>query len=616
MKSLTKLSTIFFVTFGFIGCGESTGSSSTSDLTIVTEKSEINNLQDELTLSFSVQNNYSSDVTVKLSELNINVAPCTVKEVSFNPSEVLLDESERDATVTAFVKFDTACTPTSYALEAMSTLVLDGKINEVPFSSGSIETTPVESLITTTPISTDDENESSETATDTINYAIDFSLESDIKLDLEEKKSFHVALIDPDTNVLIPSSQIQKMVITSLQSNVAKIFDASLYSTPTDKITYTEENDKTLYIQTSTQSGLATIKIEVEYLNTKGILESVSKVYALTVLSGPPTTFSINDDGVSYNSTEKWFEHKYLISATDKYNNLVNISPTIYINAMTDFTKDSTGKPIIYGKFGDLKGTLIADKENKKASLEVNSSIFDTIDYDRDYAILFGDIHSYEALGKWDIDSSLSSETSLYFKDTYNGETHDGLGFAVGHNYIEEICDPTYREWHLKIDSTDGTYTLDSEGKTTVTVKYPAEYLYGKLGALSVNFLGKNPETGETLRSGEVYFDVWSNVEGIYGESYTISKGTGEQNIRHYGIINTGTGDKFILKNSSFSCNVDISNAEIISEVRVNPIITDSSECDVNIGEASYVEYTVRALDDTDGTISFSGCHVNGIPNF
>jgi hypothetical protein len=614
MRSFFKVSTIFFLIWTLVGCGESTSSSS-SDLTIVTKKSEINNLQDELTLSFSVKNNYTSGVDVNLSELSIDVAPCTVEEASFNPSEVLLDDSVREMTVTAFVKFDTSCTPTSYALHGMSTLSLDGKVNEVTFNSAIIETTPEESLTITAPVSTD-ENESSETATDTINYAIDFSLESDIKLDLEEKKSFHIALIDPDKNLLIPSSQIQKMVITSLQANVAKIFDTSLYSTPTDEITYTEENDKTLYIQTSTQSGLASIKIEVEYLNTKGTVETVSKVYALTVLSGPPTTFSINDDGVSYNSTEKWFEHKYLISATDKYNNLVNISPTIYINAMTDFTKDSTGKPIIYGKFGTLKGSLIADKENKKASLEVNSSIFDNIDYDRDYAIVFGDIHSYEALGKWDINSGLSSDTALFFTDTYNGETHDGLGFAVGHNYIEEICDSSYREWHLKIDSTDGTYTLDSEGKTTVTVKYPAEYLYGKLGALSVNFLGKNPETDEILRSGEVYFDVWNNVEGLYGESYKISKGTGEQNIRHYGIINTGTGDKFVLKNSSFSCKVDVQNAEIISSVRKNSIITDSSECDVNIGEASYIEYTVRALDDVDGTITFSDCYVNGIPNF
>ena len=432
---------------------------------------------------------------------------------------------------------------------------------------------------------------------------------------LEDKKSIEITLIDKDKGNFISSKKIVSLKVTSKQENLLKLFDSTKNTTPSDVVSYNNVNNIVVYAQTYTLSGLVDIDVEIEYLNANGGTEKISKTYSMMIMSGSPTAFSINDRGVSYNFETKWFEHKYLISATDKYNNKINISPTIYVNAMTDFIKDSSGKPVLYGKFGDLKANLIGDKDARNAHIEVNSPVFNQIDYDRDYALVFGDIYSYEALGKWDINKDLSSDTALYFSDTYNGEDYNGLGFAVGHNYMEEICSSSYREWHLKIDSSDGKYVLDEEGKTTVTVKYPAEYLYGKLGAISVNFLGKNPKTDKILKSGEVYFDVWNNVEGLDEESYTIYKGSGTQTIRHYGVINTGTGDKFGLKNSHFSCTVESTNTARFRYLSQNTIITEASQCGAN-GERSYIEYQVTALPDEDGSISFSDCYVNGVPRF
>jgi len=115
------------------------------------------------------------------------------------------------------------------------------------------------------------------------------------------------------------------------------------------------------------------------------------------------------------------------------------------------------------------------------------------------------------------------------------------------------------------------------------------------------------------LKSGEVYFDVWNNVEGLEGKSYKVPKGS-TMTYRHYGVINTGTGDKFALKNSHFSCNVEVTDATIVSATR-NSIITDDSQCSTD-GEDAYIEYTVTASDDKDGSISFSECYVNGVPSF
>ena len=605
-----------------LGCGtDSNGSSIESLLSIETHKSTLNEAKNELGIDFSVKSTYGSNVGVNLSDLAISVTPCKVEQVFFSTSEIVFDESIDEKNVHATVRFKEACTPTSYLLNATSLLHLDGKTNKVAFNSAKQELSPEENQTVTT-VSVDinsstDNNDSNNSSSDTINYGIKFSLEKQdvMKFNLEEKKSIQVSLIDKDTNNFILNNKIISFKIISKQNNLLKLFDSSENTVPSGIVSYEKTNNIVVYAQTYTRSGLADIDVNIEYLNNSGNIEKIKKTYSTMIMSGPPTAFSINDDGVVYNFADKWFEHKYLISATDKYNNLVNISPTIYVNAMTDFTKDSSGKPILYGKFGRLKGNLISDKENKKATLEVTNSIFDNIDYDRDYAIVFGDIHSYEALGKWDIDKDLSSNTALIFSDTYNGESHNNLGFAVGHNYMEEICDSSYREWHLKIDSSDGSYVLDKEGKAKVTVKYPAEYLYGKLGAISVNFLGKNPETNQVLKSGEVYFDVWNNVEGLEGESIKIPKGSGTQTIRHYGSINTGTADKFALKNSHFSCTVKSTDTAGASYVGRNTIITDASQCGAN-GEYSYIEYAVTALDDKDGSVTFSDCFVDGIPSF
>ena len=624
MRNLFKISAYLLLILGLVGCGSSSDSGLSSSLSVETQKSIINEAKDEMRIDFSVKSNYGSDVVVNLQNLDISVTPCKVKQVIFSPSEITLDESVDEKSIHAIVRFKEACTPTSYLLNGTSKLSLDGKTNELIFSSTQQEITPEENqTVTTVPIvsvdrnSSTENNESNESSVDTINYKIKFSLEDEevMKFNLKDKKSIQVSLIDKDRGDFIPNNKIVSFKIVSKQDNLLKLFDSNTNTVPSGLLSYEKTNNIVIYAQTSTRSGLADIDVEIEYLNANGGLEKISKTYSTMIMSGPPTAFSINDDGVTYNFETKWFEHKYLISATDKYNNTINISPTIYVNAMTDFVKDSNGKPILYGKFGDLKGNLIADKDTDKAHLEVNSSIFTNIDYSRDYAIVFGDIHSYEALGKWDINQDLSSDSTLYFSDTYNGENHNSLGFAVGHNYIEEICDSSYREWHVKIDSTDGKYILDKEGKTTVTIKYPAEYVYGKLGAISVNFLGKNPETDKILKSGEVYFDVWNNVEGLKGDSISIPKGTGTQTIRHYGIIDTGTEDKFILKNSHFSCLVEATDVAELRYIGRNRIITDASQCEGN-GENSYIEYSVTALDDKDGSVTFSKCYVDGIPNF
>jgi len=636
MRNLFKVSASFLLMLGLIACGEtSTDDGSTSSLTVETQKSTLNEAKDEMGIDFSVKSNYSSDVGVNLSNLAITVTPCKVEQVIFSPSEVIFDESIDEKDVHAVVRFKEACTPTSYSLNGNSLLSLDGRTNEVTFSSKeqelspeenqTIVTTPTTPTVPVTPIDTNnssENNDTNESSIDTINYAIKFSLEDEevMKFNLENKKSFKVALIDSDTGNYIADSQVDKITVTSKQPKLLKLFDSDTNTIASEELVYENKNYSTIYVQTYTYSGLADIDIRIDYRNTKGNVESIQKTYSTMVLSGPPTAFSINTAGVSYNSNTKWFENKFLISAVDRYNNIVNISPTIYVSAMTGFTRDTNGKEVLYGNFGDVEGKLNVDKDSKTATFEASSTVFDNIDVNRDYLYVFGQVDDYEALGKWDIDryESSHSETTLMLSEAFNGENHDKLGFVLGHNYLVDPGSSESREWQVKIDSTDGKYQLDDEGKAFVTLKFPT-YLVGKRVALAINFLGKTPETGKILRSGEVKFKTLSSFQGVHSpDLITVEKDTiGTVFASRAFYINTGTEDKWRVLNSHVSCITKSSNVRVVS-ITENTLVSTVEEFKSNGNSyGAYWRLGLALIDTTEaGTYSFEECQVRTLPRF
>ena len=636
MKNVLKSVGLASLVFGLVGCGGGSSSSSNSSLVIETQSSQINELKNEMNLNFIVKNNYQSNVSVTLNNLEIDVTPCQVKQAIFSPSAILLNENLEQESVTAVVEFVSECTPTSYSLQGTTTLELDGKSNNVPFDSSSNEITPnvyeapvvppiippVKPPVPENNSTENNDTESNETIVDTINYAIKFSLEDEevMRFNLEDKKSFNVALINKSTGDYIKNNQVKKVTITSKQPKLLKLFDATNNTVASDKLIYDDRNYNTIYIQTFTYSGLADIDIRIEYENKKGKAEVVEKTYSTMVLSGPPTAFSINTAGVSYNFETKWFENKFLISAVDRYNNIVNISPTIYVSAMTGFTRDSKGKEVLYGNFGNVEGKLNVDQESKVAMFEANGTVFDNIDVNRDYIYVFGQVDDYEALGKWDIDSYESSHTNTTLKlsESFNGENHDKLGFALGHNYVVDPGSSESGEWQVKIDSSDGKYQLDPEGKAFVTLKFPT-YLVGKRAALAVNFLGKTPETGKILRSGEVKFKTLSSFMGVLPPlSITVEKDTtGSVFASRSFYVNTGTADKWRVLNSHVSCLTTSTNLRVVG-FNENKLVSTVEEFKANGNTyAAFWDLELELIDSTKaGTYTFNECQVRTLPRF
>ncbi len=474
--------------------------------------------------------------------------------------------------------------------------------------------TNVDINLTTGTVDTNDTN-GTDVGNDFVNYGITFiTSDGTNTLGLDERKLYVASLIDKDTQTIIPSSQVEKITIESKKPDILKLIDPSdAIGAAVAKLEITGKSSINVYLKAAQNiSGLSDIKVTINYKTNKGASRELIRTYAIAVLSGPPTAISITSAGVSYNFEEKWFEHKFLISASDKYNNKINTSPTIAAGVMAGYAKDSNGDRMIYGQNSKRDLGIYANLTGSTAQVELDAvsvapfSTFDTItlqgvDLSRDIVAIFGNVRTYEANGKWEIDS-VSNASKLILSDSYEGEDYAGVGFAVGHNYRSNLCSSEYLEYQVKVDSTDGTYKLDNEGKTFVTVKFPATYMPGKKVGLMVNLISENPETGKQLRGGEVKFTTLQSFQGLSGLSTSIPKGTTVE-VTHYGFVETGTVDVWRLNNSTFSCNTtDSTNINNIILIEKN----NPEDC-----VSPFVRYRVTATVGDDGTFVLSNCQVN-----
>ena len=600
-----KFNLLLLITLLFSACGGGTTSNTSSggELSIETKRTLIGGNQKEFFIEFAIENHYIDDIEVELSDISIEMESCNTKK-SFPDTPKI----EQSYLLSSMIKFATACTPTGYKVKATKKLTYNGKSNNLPYESELIEITP-------------EGNITFEDKGTVFDYDIELrAINGSSKIELNTTKRYKLSLNNRDNNssVVNTNSDFQEenvdlIVIQSTDASKIQLIEPSNYLTDneeaTTKLTFKNINDVDLYIRTYDTSGVVNLNVLIEYTNNKGEKHKIETVTSITVLSGEPTAFSINSAGISYNEETKWFENKFLISASDKYNNPINIPSKINISAIADFrTNNGDGVQILHGKFKPIANRLTAN--NNKASFEIaeGSNLFQNVNVERDYLLLFGDVTASEALGKWDIEDA--TQDTIFLKDQYSGKNHDNLGFAIGHNYLKDICSSESKEWEVKIDSTDKSYQLDDEGKTYVTLKFPP-YMIGKKIAISVNFSGKK------VRSGEVDF---TNLHSFHGVKLPadISIEANETvahnvNIQHRFEIDTGTEDSWWVKNSGVSCIITTENIQgysIIDKLYSNnQPITELSQCQGH--EISFFDISLKLKDETkSGSITFERCQV------
>ncbi len=595
---------LIFLILLFVGCGSgeinTRDTSSENNIEITTGKTLISPKKDEFYMEFSLKNNYSKGVAVELSDIVVDLNACKTSSSSLDilNHTIKFNKPYESKKITLIAKFINPCTPNAYKISANSNLNYDGTSNVVKYISNY------------KPI-TIDGNLTHEDTTSIFDYGVVLlAQDNQPKVELNSKKRYKLSFVNLDSNKSVREDRVHSITIRSSDPSKAKFIDPNNYINDNgathNSLTFKEKNNIDLYIQTYNKSGVVNFDVSVNYTNNRGEVYDLNTTTSLTVLSGEPSAFSINSAGVEYNEKTKWFEQKFLVSASDKYNNVVNIKSKISVSAMADFAKDENGNRILYGKFASTKGQIVADKESSSASFKVDREIFGNIDTTRDFLFLFGSVDANEALGKWDIDPYNYTKKTLGLVDSYHGNSHNNLGFAVGHNYYNEICSSESKEWELKIDSTDGIYQLDNEGKTYVTLKFPA-YMIGKKIALGVNFSSKSK------RSGEVHFETLHSFEGVKTpDAINIDANTTVIPRQSFAFeIDTGTEDRFWVRNAKVVCNYELKNLKII-DFKENSEVKSISDCGSSEGgEVAYWSFKLKLINQEEaGSMTFKECQV------
>jgi hypothetical protein len=465
----------------------------------------------------------------------------------------------------------------------------------ITFNIGSGGTTPIDSEVV-----------------DKINYAVAFEPADDAyNLGLGMQKSALVKLIDKDGNATIDNSKIQSITVTSQDPTILKLTQEN-GGAASASITVNNTNNITIQLVADEHnSGLAPLVIRITYTDMNGQSQTLEETFSITVMAGPPTAFSINSAGISYNFDTKQFEHKFLIQAVDNSGNPIASEGIINVSAMAGFAKDDNNRTMLYGRYAKdndgISATLSSVGDKGQIQL-AGITPFDAahVNVNRAFVAVFGPVDTYEANGKWNIDAILAND-ALTFGNQYLGGDYTGLGMAVGYNYRDKICSSGYEESVVIVDSTDGSYTLSTEGKAFVTLKFDS-YIIGKRTAVLVNMIGYDPGTGEFKRSGEVKFTTEAFTEYLLGETIDVPKGSVNLPVSIYGVIDTDTDDEFYLRNSTFSCEVELDGAHIVAPGAA--IRNDPNSCE--FGGRAYFGYHLTAdSNDTDGSITFKKCQVN-----
>ncbi|NOZ90830.1 MAG: hypothetical protein GXO60_06070 [Epsilonproteobacteria bacterium] len=633
MKNYLIKYIIFFMVLWFNACGETgsshiTTQSTNSKIEVETENTLIDSTQTKFYMEFTMKSNYETGVISELSDISLDLNTCKIAQINLNTinNKIIFDQPQQTHTIKVTAEFIKPCLPTGYIISAKNRLVYEGTSNEMLYNSG-LKPIQINEDITisnddnSSDNSTDNSNEDDNISTENNNdnsaiqdYDIKFTpIDNSSKIELNSQKRYLLSLISLDNNTTIEDNNINSISISSSDPSKAKLINPNEYSDETiakSELTFNNSNNIDVYLQTYNSSGIVNLKVTANYINNKNENHDINVTIPITILSGEPTAFSINPAGVKYDIQTKWFEQKFLISASDKYNNIVNTHPIINISAMADFTRDNNGNRILHGSFSNIKGTLIADDDTHIATFESNETNLSNIDSQRDFLFLFGDVTAYEALGKWNIDLYNNTDTTLDLTDSYYGKSQNNLGFAIGHNYYKEICSSESKEWELQIDSTDGSYKLDDEGKAYMSLKFPA-YMIGKKIALSVNF------SGTQKRSGEVHFETLHSFDGVKTpKTITLEANATATAEAIYFEVNTGTGDRFWVKNAKVVCNTTAENV-MVTNFSQNSEVTKIEDCGgTENGEIAYWKFTVSLIDKSkQGSLSFNECQVSSFIN-
>jgi len=432
------------------------------------------------------------------------------------------------------------------------------------------------------------------------NYDLNASYDTSMNLNSVKPMTFFV---EDENGIKIHDSNITSMKVSVLNTALASLIDSAGHSGTS--LTINNKNSVRMNLKSTTISGIVPIKVYTEFKDANNDDKNLTKVFNVIILSGPPTAMSLSYVQTSQNTDIAKFVEDWVLTVTDKYNNLVNTSPAVSLGAIIGYAKASAS-------VNNIANYLYVDATNNDGNLTdtnpdtfiSSKNIFNNVDLVNDKLVLFGGTgYKFEAYGKWDIDT-IAAPNKLTLLDDYNGAEIDGLGYTVGHNFRNEVCSnsPAVANVYAK----DNNNILDSTGSMIVQIEYDY-YLVGKDVVLWANLVGDVNGTSEKVGIGR---KVTLRGQGLTGASYSYAKGF--EGVVRLNVTVSNSVEKY--KNANFSYSVEVTgedtNWTIIGDSMTDGNITD---CSLNHG-VGYVD--VNVTDPAGGAGEINLINVLPSPEF
>ena len=291
--------------------------------------------------------------------------------------------------------------------------------------------------------------------------------------------------------LVVPSSDMTSISATVKEIEKATMVDSSI-TTPTATITRSQLNPLSLTVNSNDISGIVPIEVTAIFKGSDNSTVTLTKIFNVIVLSGPPSSVSVEYVGSSFSNGK--YKETWVLKAIDEDGNKVNTSPSISSGLLVGYAKSNqTNNPADYLFYGRTPGGTLSSVASKGKFTSATTNIFAKVDTVNDKLVTLGTGYSFNALGKWEIENVNAS--SLDLKDGFTTADVTGLAFAVGHNLRDETCaDLVTATAEVNVVNP----ILDSSGKAVLEIEY-GDYLVGKTLVLWTNFLGSNNNSTQKI---------------------------------------------------------------------------------------------------------------------
>lgn len=430
------------------------------------------------------------------------------------------------------------------------------------------------------------------------NYQLNGIYDSSMSIETTKGMTFFV---EDDLGNAISDSNVTSMTISLLNSNLGLLRDSA--DRNGSSLDFNSTNNVQVNLESKTLSGLIPIQVYTEFKDANNQDKNLTKVFNVVILSGPPTAMSLSYAGTTQESANAKFIENWVLTVTDKYNNLVNTTPSISTGMITGYadannTSSNAGNYLYFNSSindGNLTNVSGAGTDTFTSSREA----FSKIDLVNDTLVLFGGTgYVFDTYGKWDIDSKLNTELTL--TDDYNGSNATGLGYAVGHNFRNEVCDGS--SVVANVYAKDNNNILDTTGSMIIQVEYDY-YLVGKSTVLWANLVGQS--NGDTVRTG-IGKKITLRGNGINGESYDYAKGYEGVVTLSVKITDTveyykNTNFDYVVKVTGDDTNWTISSTSMDPGLGITACVNGDGK---STGGVAYVDVNITSPALNAGTVS------------